>query len=185
MSRSDADRKRASGGGRQQRRPAQSRLERETGPAVDRVREAIAIVRDAATPRGTGVLMRASPTALVDIEVTGAADAAVVVDGTSFAAVLPSDVHDHPGAALTIRSASARLARNVCMRNRTSERVRRSFIIDDGASLLFTGNVFPDVSRDRVDDSRDGARAVAARDHRFVDEARSTVPAPPRIQRGR
>ena len=163
----------------------QSRLERETGPAVDRVRQAIAIVGDAATPRGRGVLMRASPTALVDTEPAGVADAAIVVDGTSFAELVGSDVHDHPGAALTIRSASARLAHNVCMRNRTSERVRRSFIIDDGANLLFNGNVFRDVSRDRVDDSRDGAGAVAARDHRFVDEARSTVPAPPRIRRGR
>src|SRR5262249_11003845 len=143
------------------------------------------IVGGSATPLGTGVLIRAAQAALVDIEVTGAAEAAIVVDGISFAAVLASDVHDNPGAALTIRSALARLAHNVFMRNGTSERVRRSFIIDDGANALFTANVFSDVNRDGVDDLRDGVRALSGRDNWFVDEARSTSPTPPRIRRGR
>lgn len=73
---------------------------------------------------GTGVLIRASQSALVDIEATGAADTAILVDGTSFAAIVASDVHDNPG-------------------------------------------------------------AVAGRDNWFVDEARSTLSAPPRIRRGR
>src|SRR3954464_4567761 len=64
------------------------------------------IVGDAATPLGTGVLIRGSQASLVDIEVTGALNAAIVVDGTSFATILASDVHDNPGVALTIRSAS-------------------------------------------------------------------------------
>jgi hypothetical protein len=46
----------------------------------------------------------------VDIAITGAPDPTIVVDGTSFAAVAANDVHDNPGAALTIRPASARLA---------------------------------------------------------------------------
>jgi hypothetical protein len=50
----------------------------------------------AATPPGTGVLIRASQTALVDIEVTGTADAAIVVDGTSFAAMAGGDVSAPP-----------------------------------------------------------------------------------------
>jgi serine/threonine protein phosphatase PrpC len=143
------------------------------------------IIGDAATPLGTGVLIRASQAALVDIEVTGAAEAAIVVDGISFATILASDVHDNPGAALTIRSASARLAHNVFMRNGTSERVRRSFIIDDGANPLFTGNVFQDVSRDGVDDLSDGARALSGRDNWFVDDVRPAVSTQPRIRRGR
>jgi len=57
------------------------------------------IVGDAATPLGTGVLIRASQTSLVDIEVTGAANAAIVVDGMSIATILASDVHDNPGTA--------------------------------------------------------------------------------------
>jgi hypothetical protein len=145
------------------------------------------IIGDAATPLGTGVLIRGSQASLVDIEVAGAADAAIVVDGISLATVLASDVHDNPGAALTIRSSSARLAHNVFMRNGTSERVRRSFIIDDGVNPLFTGNVFQDVSRDGVNDLGDAARALLGRDNWFVDaqDVRSTASTAPRTRRGR
>ena len=139
------------------------------------------IIGDAATPLGTGVLIRASQTSLVDIEVTGAANAAIVVDGMSIATILASDVHDNPGAALTIRAATARLAHNVFMRNGTSERVRRSFIIDEGANPLVTGNVFQDVSRETFGDLSDAARAVLSRDNWFADApdvrpASSTTP---------
>jgi hypothetical protein len=47
---------------------------------------------------GRGVLIRASQAALLDIEASGAADAAIVADGTSFAGMAASDVHDNPGA---------------------------------------------------------------------------------------
>jgi len=130
------------------------------------------IVGDAATPLGTGVLIRGSQASLADIEVTGAANAAIVVDGISLATILASDVHDNPGASLTIRSASTRLAHNVFMRNGTSERVRRSFIIDQGVNPLFTANVFQDVSRDAFGDLSDGERAVLGRDNWFVDGVR-------------
>ena len=145
------------------------------------------IVGDAATPLGTGVLIRASQTSLVDIEVTGAANAAIVVDGMSVATILASDVHDNPGAALTIRAATARLAHNVFMRNGTSERVRRSFIIDEGANPLVTGNVFQDVSRDTFGDLSDGARAVLSRDNWFADapDVRSTSSTTPPVRPGR
>jgi len=144
------------------------------------------IIGDAATPLGTGVLIRGSQATIVDIEVTGAADAAIVVDGISLATILGSDVHDNPGAALTIHSRSARLAHNVFMRNGTSERVRRSFIIDEGANPLFTGNVFQDVGRDGgIDDPGAGARALLARDNWFVDDVPSPLSTPPRLRRGR
>jgi hypothetical protein len=134
------------------------------------------IIGDAATPLGTGVLIRASQTSLVDIEVTGAANAAIVVDGMSVASILASDVHDNPGTALTIRAATARLAHNIFMRNGTSERVRRSFVIDEGANPLVTGNVFQDVSRDTFGDLSAGARALLSRDNWFADapDVRST-----------
>jgi len=145
------------------------------------------IVGDAATPLGTGVLIRASQASLVDIEVTGAANAAVVVDGTSLAAMLASDIHDNPGAALTIRSTSARLAHNTFVRNGTSEHVRRSFIIDEGANPLFTGNVFQDVTRDAFGDLGDGERVVLGRDNWFVEnqDGRSAWSTTPRVRRGR
>jgi serine/threonine protein phosphatase PrpC len=145
------------------------------------------IIGDAATPLGTGVLIRASQASLVDIEVTGAVNAAVVVDGMSVASLLASDIHDNPGAALTIRSASARMAHNVFMRNGTSERVRRSFIIDDGANPLFAGNVFQDVVRDAASDLSDGVRVLSGRDNWLADaqDGRSTPSTTPRVRRGR
>jgi len=145
------------------------------------------IIGDAATPLGTGVLIRASQTSLVDIEVTGAANAAIVVDGMSVATLLASDVHDNPGTALIIRAATARLAHNIFMRNGTSERVGRSFVIDEGASPLVIGNVFQDVSRETFGELSEGARAVLSRDNWFADapDVRSTSSTTPPVRRGR
>jgi serine/threonine protein phosphatase PrpC len=145
------------------------------------------IIGDAATPLGTGVLIRASQASLVDIEVTGAANAAVVVDGTSLATMLASDIHDNPGAALTIRSPSARIAHNVFVRNGTSEPVRGSVIIDEGANPLFTGNVFQGVSRDVFGDLSESERFVLDRDNWFAEQqdGRSAGSATPRVRRGR
>jgi hypothetical protein len=135
------------------------------------------IVGDAATPLGTGVLIRGSQASLVDI----------VVDGMSFATILASDVHDNPGVALTIRSASPRIAHNVFMRNGTSERVHRSFIIDEGADPHFTGNIFHDVRRDALGDPSDGGRERFGGDNWFADaqDVRSPSATVPRAQRGR
>ena len=145
------------------------------------------IIGDAATPLGTGVLIRASQTSLVDIEVTGAASAAIVVDGMSIATILASDVHDNPGTALTIHAATARLAHNVFTRNGTSERIRRSFIIGEGADPLLTGNVFQDVSRETFGDLSVGARALLSRDNWFADapDIRSTSSATPPVRPGK
>jgi PPM family protein phosphatase len=145
------------------------------------------IVGDAATPLGTGVLIRNSLASLVDIEVSGAVTAAIVIDGMSFATMLASDVHDNPGAALSIRSASGRIAHNVFMRNGTSERVHRSFIIDEGADPHFTGNIFHDVRRDALGDPGDGGRERFGGDNWFADaqDVRSPVATAPRAQRGR
>ena len=154
-----------------------------TGAELDGFR----IVGDAATPLGTGVLIRGSQASLVDIEVTGAVTAAIVVDGMSRATVAASDVHDNPGAALTIRSASARMAHNTFMRNGTSEHVRRSFIIDDEADPSFSGNIFQDIGGDGLHDSVEGLRARFDRDNWFADaqDVRSPSASMPRVRRGR
>jgi len=145
------------------------------------------IVGDAATPLGTGVLIRGSQASLVDIEVTGAVNAAIVVDGISVATVLASDVHDNPGAALAVHSASTRMAHNTFMRNGTSERVRRSFIIDDGAAPLFTGNIFQDAGGDGLHDPGEGARARFDGDNWFTDpqDVRAPSSSMPRVRRSR
>src|SRR5262249_373915 len=145
------------------------------------------IVGDAATPLGTGVLIRGSQASLVDIEVTGAVNVAIIVDGMSLATILASDIHDNPGAALTIRSASARMAHNTFMRNGTSERIRRSFIIEEGAEPLFIGNIFQDVGSDALREPGDGARARFDRDNWFADaqNVRSPSSALPRVRQER
>jgi hypothetical protein len=73
------------------------------------------------------------------------------------------------------------------MRNGTSERVRRSFVIDEGANPLVTGNVFQDVSRDTFVDLSDAARAVLHRDNWFADapDVRSTSATTPPVRPGR
>jgi hypothetical protein len=86
---------------------------------------AFRLMGDAPAPPGRGVLIRAPQAALVDIEVTGASNVPIVVDGTSFAAIVASNVQDNPGAALTTRSALARLAHNVFTRSGTPPRIRR------------------------------------------------------------
>ena len=145
------------------------------------------IVGDAATPLGTGVLIRGSQASLVDIEVTGAVNAAIVVDGMSSATILASDVHDNPGVALTIRSAAPRIAHNVFMRNGTSERIHRSFIIDEAADPRFTGNIFNDVRRDALGDPSEARRERFGDDNWFADarDVRSPSATVPRPQRGR
>jgi serine/threonine protein phosphatase PrpC len=145
------------------------------------------IIGDAATPLGTGVLIRASQASLVDIEVTGAAHSAVVIDGTSFATLLASDIHDNPGAALIIRSRAARIAHNAFVRNDTSEAVPQSVIIDEGANPLFTGNVFQDVSRDVFGGLSDSDRVALGRENWFAEhqDGRSVWPATPRVRQGR
>ena len=145
------------------------------------------IVGDAATPLGTGVLVRGSDVSIVDIEVTGAVNAAFAIDGLSLATILASDIHDNPGAALAIRSASARIAHNVFVRNGMSERVRRSFIIDEGADPRFSGNIFHGVGHDAFGDLSDGSRAALGRDNWFAEaqDSRSTSSTTPRVRRGR
>ncbi|PYQ80074.1 MAG: hypothetical protein DMG03_24140 [Acidobacteria bacterium] len=123
----------------------------------------------------------------MDIEVTGAVNAAFAIDGLSLATILASDIHDNPGAALAIRSASARIAHNVFVRNGMSERVRRSFIIDEGADPRFSGNIFHGVGHDAFGDLSDGSRAALGRDNWFAEaqDSRSTSSTTPRVRRGR
>jgi len=111
----------------------------------------------------------------------------IVIDGTSFATILASDIHDNPGVALTIRSASPRIAHNVFMRNGTSERIHRSFIIDEGADPHFTGNIFEDLRRDALGDPSGGGPERFGGDNWFADlqDVRAPSAMVPRPQRGR
>jgi hypothetical protein len=145
------------------------------------------IVGDAATPLGTGVLVKGSDLSIVDVEVTGAVHVAIAINDMSHASVLASDLHDNPGVALAIRSASPRIAHNVFARNGMSERVQGSLIIDEGALPQFSGNVFQGVSQDAFGHLSDDARAALARENWFLEpqDLRSTTSHLPRGRRGR
>src|SRR5438034_3169525 len=62
------------------------------------------IVGDAATPLGTGVLVKDSEVSVVDVEVMGAKNVAIDIDSKAHVSVSGSDIRDNPGAALAIRS---------------------------------------------------------------------------------
>jgi serine/threonine protein phosphatase PrpC len=145
------------------------------------------IVGDAATPLGTGILVRSSDVSIVDVEVSGAVHVAIAINDTSSASVIASDIHDNPGVGLAIRSASPRIAHNVFARNGMSERVQGSLIIDEGALPQFSGNVFHGVSQDAFGHLSDDARAALARENWFLEpqDLRSTTSHLPRGRRGR
>jgi serine/threonine protein phosphatase PrpC len=108
------------------------------------------IVGDARTPLGVGILVAASGLSLIDIEVSGAATAAISFDGDSTASVVGSDIHDNPGAALAIEAgATPRISHNVFSRNGLSPHTPATITIEKGAAPHFHKNVFvgmlPDV----------------------------------------
>jgi len=144
------------------------------------------IVGDAATPLGTGVLVRDSDVAILDVEVTGAVNVAIAISENAGASLLSSDIHDNPGAALTIRGASPRIAHNVFARNGMSERVQRSVIVDDHALPKFSGNVFHGITPDSFGHMGDAARFALAHDNWFPEAPdRSTPSSGARGRRGR
>jgi hypothetical protein len=145
------------------------------------------IIGDAATPLGTGVLVRSSDVSIVDVEVTGAVHVAIAINEGSRASVMASDIHDNPGVGLAIRSASPRITHNVFARNGMSERVQGSLIIDESALPQFSGNVFHGVGQEAFRHLSDDARAALARDNWFQEsqDPRSTTLHPPRGRRGR
>jgi PPM family protein phosphatase len=145
------------------------------------------IVGDAATPLGTGLLVRHSDVAIVDVEVTGAVSVAIAFNDLATASLLASNIHDNPGAALAIRAASPRIAHNVFTRNGLSERVQGAVIVDEQGSPRFSGNVFHGIGHDTLGRLGDGVRSALTRDNWFLEAPpdRSAPPAGARGHRGR
>jgi len=128
------------------------------------------IVGDAATPLGTGVLVRGAQASIVDVEITGALNVAVDFDQMAGGGVTASDIHDNPGAALAIRrGASPRIAHNVFARNGLSERARASVIIEHDAEPAIVANVFQGVAPKVFQPLRDAARLSVMRENWFPD----------------
>lgn len=110
------------------------------------------IVGDAATPLGTGLLLRRATLSIVDVEVLGAMSAAVEFGAGAGGTFIGGDVHDNPGAGLVIRSgASPRISHSGFVRNGLSERTSTPVVVEAGAGPHLDQNVFtgilPDVFR--------------------------------------
>ena len=145
------------------------------------------IVGDAATPLGTGVFAKNASLSIVDVEITGAANAAIDMGDAASVSLLASHIHDNPGAALAIRGgASPRVNQNVFSRNGLSERIGAAFIVEPGAQPAFFGNLFQGVAADAFRALGDAAVARAARDNVFVEGREpQTSPNGPRGRRNR
>jgi serine/threonine protein phosphatase PrpC len=128
------------------------------------------IVGDAATPLGTGIFAKNSDVSVVDVEITGAANAAVDLGDAARLTLLASHIHDNPGAALAVRGgASPRVNHNVFSRNGLSERVGSALVVERGTQPSFFGNVFQGIAADTFRTLGDAAAARVLRDNWFTD----------------
>jgi len=154
------------------------------------------IVGDAATPLGTGLLVKDAELSVVDIDITGAVNVAIHLDdldnlnGAARVTVMASDIHDNPGAALAIRGGAPRIAHNVFLRNGLSERAPAALTIERGergAKPRFSGNVFHGITSKVFGVLSDEVRAALVRDNWFPDDhdPRASVPTAPRGRQSR
>ena len=126
------------------------------------------IVGDARTPLGIGVLASGTDLSLIDIEISGAATAALSFARDSTATLVGSEIHDNPGAALAIApGASPRITHSLFGRNGMSPRTPATFGIDKGARPLFERNVFVGVHPDVFATLDQTARLALMRDNWF------------------
>jgi serine/threonine protein phosphatase PrpC len=128
------------------------------------------IAGDATTPLGTGVLVNNSELTIADIEISGAANVAIDVAGSSHVDIMASDVHDNPGAAIAIRpGAAARVTHNVFRRNGAAPSALTPIIIGDNTNLQFAANVFYGMTPGAIRTHTEPARAALVRDNWFFD----------------
>jgi serine/threonine protein phosphatase PrpC len=118
-----------------------------TGAALSGFR----IIGDAATPLGTGVIVRNSDLALSDVEITGAQTAAIEYAGGSGGSLVAGFLHDNPGVAIKVRAgASPRIAHNLFVRNATSERAPGTLLVEADARPVLTANTFQGVRPESI-----------------------------------
>lgn len=101
------------------------------------------IVGDAATPLGTGVVTRSAEVRLIDLEITGAARAAVDLGSGENVMLIASDIHDNPGTGLALRTGAApRITHNVFSGNGISAQAASAVLVETGSRPFFQGNTF-------------------------------------------
>lgn len=127
------------------------------------------IVGDAATPLGTGLLVRDASVRIIEVEITGAQSAAADFAGGSGASMIGAVIHDNPGAGLIVRAgATPRIGHNEFLRNGLSERAAGAIVIEAGALPELSGNVFHGVRPDALSGLPEAARAAAAKANWFL-----------------
>jgi len=129
----------------------------ETDPAVvafevtGAVLSGFRILGDAATPLGSGVLVRNSTVTLSDLEIAGARGAGVEYRGGSGGSILGGYFHDNAAAAIAVGSgASPRIAHNAFVRNAASERAAGTIFVESDAHPTITANTFVNFKPDAV-----------------------------------
>ncbi len=98
------------------------------------------IVGDAATPLGVGLFATDATVAIHDVEISGATRVAVDLSRGARASVVGSDVHDNPGAGLSVRAgASPRVTHSAFVQERHIDPAAgTSVVIEPGAGLSST-----------------------------------------------
>jgi serine/threonine protein phosphatase PrpC len=135
------------------------------------------ILGDAATPLGTGVLVRNAGVVLQDLEISGARHAAVDVAGEADASLLGSLVHDNPGAGLVVRSgASPRVEHNTFRRNGASPESQGPIFIEPGTQPLFQQNVFVGIAPASLAVPSGASPADLTRDNIFMNPSSADTP---------
>jgi serine/threonine protein phosphatase PrpC len=125
---------------------------------------------DAATPLGTGIILRNSEVVLSDTEISGARNAAIEYSGTAGGSVVAADLHDNPGAAIVVRAgASPRIAHSTFVRNAGSERAPGTLLVEATAHPVFTNNTFYGIGPDSLIVPASVGRSALLRDNWFVN----------------
>jgi serine/threonine protein phosphatase PrpC len=138
------------------------------------------IVGDAATPLGIGISAMDAGVTISDVEIIGAARAAIDIGRGSTVRVVAGDIHDNHGAALAIRKgASAAVMHSEFSRNATGDG-QKALVIEPGSTPAFTSNVFIGTGPGVFSGSRE-ARTAFERDNFFDPRP----PSGPRQGRGR
>jgi serine/threonine protein phosphatase PrpC len=133
------------------------------------------IVGDAATPMGTGIYANQATIEIVDVEISGAKNAAVEFDSAAAGALLASDLIDNFGSALVVRAgATPRIGHNRFARNATAETSIAWLIVDSNATPRFDGNTFDGLRPDSFPHLKDRNWFIAP-----------PAPVPPEPRRGR
>ena len=136
------------------------------------------IVGDAATPLGTGIVVRGAAVSIVNVEIVGAARAALDISGGN-AVVIGSDIRDNPGMALAVRSdASPHVTHNLFSRNGLSSAATAAVLIESGAQPTLVSNVFEDLAS-RIIATDERVRGPILRSNWFVGSRRPVPPGSP------